>query len=34
MVIDRDGTVRECLIGGRSYEELEAKVKRYLEERT
>jgi thiol-disulfide isomerase/thioredoxin len=30
MVIDRNGTVRECLIGGRSYAEFEAKVKKYL----
>ena len=31
MVIDRDGTVRECIIGGRDYAEFEAKVKKYLE---
>jgi len=31
MVIDRGGVVRECIIGGRSYAEFEAKVAKYLE---
>ena len=30
MVIDRDGVVRECMIGARSYDELREKVERYL----
>jgi len=30
VVIDRSGKVRECMIGARSYPELEAKVTRYL----
>jgi hypothetical protein len=30
MVIDRDGVVRECIIGARSYDELRASVERYL----
>jgi thiol-disulfide isomerase/thioredoxin len=30
LVIDRGGVVRECIIGGRSYAEFEAKVAKYL----
>jgi thiol-disulfide isomerase/thioredoxin len=30
LVIDRQGVVRECMIGGRSYAEFEAKVAKYL----
>ena len=34
MVIDRAGVVRECLIGARTYEELSAKVAKYLDARS
>lgn len=30
IVVDRDGVVRECLIGARTYDELREKVTRYL----
>lgn len=30
VVIDRRGVVRECMIGGRSYAELEQKIRKYL----
>ena len=30
LVIDRDGTVRECLIGARSYAEFESAIARYV----
>lgn len=33
MVIDKGGVVRECLIGARSYDELSAKVEKYLRRR-
>ena len=34
MVIDRAGVVCECLIGARTYEELSAKVAKYLDARS
>jgi len=34
MVIDRNGVVRECIIGARTYAELRDKVERYLDARS